>query len=124
MRLGKQRVECLQILKALTLPNYGWKNHPATKMWKGYEQALVWYGVEICEEWRNREYKDTILDILLDQFDTGGWHPTNPPPLPPWIGDEDFHNSHKSNLLRKFPKYYSQFNWQVPDNLPYIWPTN
>jgi Pyrimidine dimer DNA glycosylase len=25
-RLGKQRVETMQILKALTLPTYGWKN--------------------------------------------------------------------------------------------------
>jgi len=34
-RLGKQRVEAMQIMKALLLPEYGWKNHPAVKMWKG-----------------------------------------------------------------------------------------
>ena len=28
-RLGKQRVECLQILKAIKDVNYGWRNHPA-----------------------------------------------------------------------------------------------
>jgi len=28
-RLGKQRVETLQILRALELPEYGWQNHPA-----------------------------------------------------------------------------------------------
>lgn len=28
-RLCKQRVECLQILKALHDPSYGWQNHPA-----------------------------------------------------------------------------------------------
>lgn len=40
-RLGKQRVECLQILKALSDPAYGWQNHPAVKMWKGYTDRLV-----------------------------------------------------------------------------------
>ncbi len=33
-RLGKQRVEALQILKALQVENYGWRNHPIVKMWK------------------------------------------------------------------------------------------
>ena len=30
--------------------------------------------------------------------------------------------SYKSNLLRKFPAYYRQFHWNVPDDLPYVWP--
>ena len=34
-RLGKQRVETMQILKALSQENYGWKNHPATKNVEG-----------------------------------------------------------------------------------------
>lgn len=32
-RLGKQRVEVLQLLKALKGESKGWKNHPAAKMW-------------------------------------------------------------------------------------------
>lgn len=39
-----------------------------------------------------------------------------------WLGNEFFHESHQSNLLRKDYAYYSQFNWNVPDDLPYIWP--
>lgn len=35
-RLGKQRVETLQILRALTFDDYGWRNHPAVTMWVGY----------------------------------------------------------------------------------------
>jgi hypothetical protein len=27
-RLGKQRVEALQVLRAVTLPGYGWQSHP------------------------------------------------------------------------------------------------
>src|SRR3954467_10297198 len=34
-RLGKQRVEALQILRAIELPDYGWVNHPAVLMWGG-----------------------------------------------------------------------------------------
>lgn len=41
---------------------------------------------------------------------------------PPWIGREDFHRSHQSNLLRKDKDYYGRFNWSVPDDLPYVWP--
>ena len=39
-RLGKQRVETLQILRALTgyyNQSGAWLNHPAVKMWRGYE---------------------------------------------------------------------------------------
>ena len=43
-RLGKQRVETLQILRALELPDYGWANHPAVRMWRGRTPALVAYG--------------------------------------------------------------------------------
>lgn len=40
-RLGKQRVETLQVLRALELPDYGWRNHPAVGMWRGRTPALV-----------------------------------------------------------------------------------
>lgn len=42
---------------------------------------------------------------------------------PSWFGKQEFHDSHKSNLLRKDPKHYGQFNWNVKSNLPYYWPT-
>ena len=38
-RLGKQRVETLQILRALELPDYGWASHPAVRMWRGRTPA-------------------------------------------------------------------------------------
>ncbi|GAB3960278.1 hypothetical protein GCM10029978_009170 [Actinoallomurus acanthiterrae] len=46
-RLGKQRVEALQVLRGLTVPGYGWRHHPAVRMWAGYEEALTRYGLEI-----------------------------------------------------------------------------
>ena len=30
-RLGKQRVEALQMLRRQLVPNYGWRHHPAVK---------------------------------------------------------------------------------------------
>ena len=37
-RLGKQRVEAMQLLNAMKREKGGWINHPATKMWRGYEK--------------------------------------------------------------------------------------
>ena len=53
-RLGKQRVEAWQILQAITNQDYGWQNHPAVKMWRGYETALSEYGIDVCKEWIDR----------------------------------------------------------------------
>ncbi len=50
-RLGKQRVEAIQVLRALTVPGYGWRHHPAAAMWAGYEEALVTYGLDVCAVW-------------------------------------------------------------------------
>jgi len=48
-RLGKQRVEVVQIVRSLTVPGYAWGSHPAVLMWKGFEEALGRYGLIICE---------------------------------------------------------------------------
>lgn len=113
-RLGKQRVEVKQILIALT-EGRGWVNHPATKMWRGYESALAEYGVAICTEWRSRGYKDSLLPQFEERL-------TESSVTPPWLGDEDFHLSHRSNLLRKAPDHYRSLWPTDPDDLPYIWP--
>lgn len=115
-RLGKQRVEVLQILQALERESGGWVNHPATRIWRGYTNALVAYGLLICREWQTRGYKDTC-DIKIAQF----WKRGERVVLPPIIGREEFHASHRSNLLRKNFEHYSKFGWREPDDLPYIW---
>ena len=71
MRLGKQRVEAYQILRVLTGESQGWKNHPAVKMWKGYEYALTWYGYVICSEWIMRGYKDQMLHKFVRGLSEG-----------------------------------------------------
>ena len=116
-RLGKQRVETLQLLKALNGDSKGWAKHPASIMWRGYEKALILYGVAICNEWKFRGYKDTCSEKILSYCREGFSFE-----LPFWFGKENFHASHRSNLLRKDFKYYSAFGWTEPLDLPYIWP--
>lgn len=33
------------MLRPLVGPGYGWRHHPAVKMWRGWEEALVRYGL-------------------------------------------------------------------------------
>ena len=122
-RLGKQRVETLQIMNAL-LVGRGWVNHPATKMWRGHEWVLLKYQKAVCEAWvHDLGFKDTCWDKTLEIYfrNYRGGDDTQPPP---WLGNEEFHRSHQSNLVRKDPKYYRKHFPGVPDNLPYIWPDN
>jgi hypothetical protein len=116
-RLGKQRVETFQILRALTWPTYAWKNHPAVAMWRGFVPALVAYGLASCVEWTRRGYADTVADQLV----TWGTHPSYD--LPPWFGLDQMHRAHQSSLLRKDPEHYGPLFPGVPDHLPYYWPT-
>ena len=111
-RLGKQRVECIQVVRGLTVEGYGWRHHPAVKMWRGYEEALSLYFWSMVEEWRRRGYRSTIE---LPR-------PEGNVLLPPWLGDERLHASHRSNLLRKEPGWYGNFGWSEQPDLPYWWP--
>lgn len=121
-RLGKQRVETLQIMTALIEPGLGWANHPATKMWFGYEWALLHYQKAIVEEWKSRGYKDTCFEKTFDLFFSIPHGPHEGNVLPPWYGNRAFHLAHQSNLIRKDRTHYGLLFPGVPDNLPYIWP--
>ena len=150
-RLGKQRVECLQILKALQPPEVcpgcqgsktvsirwiksghqnvvqcprcraagylprAWSNHPATRMWRGYENALIYYGQVICDEWMERGYDDTCRDKLFQ-------YATQNLPCIPWLGSDKLHSSHRAALLYKLPSHYSQFGWTETPKQDYYWP--
>lgn len=132
-RLGKQRVECLQILNALLTPNAGWSRHPATLMWAGCEMALLDYTLSVCDEWAvARGYADTCADkaiAIVRDYDLTGdlegylnaesWYGFA---RPAWLGDESFHRAHQSNLIRKLPEHYAPMFPGVPAGLEYIWP--
>ena len=123
-RLGKQRVETLQLLRANTVPGYGWRHHPAAKMWHGYLPALVSYGLAMTDEWIAAGRADTVRAQLLEFAPEVDGVPQEQLELPPWIGDPDFHRSHQSNLLRKDAEFYLPRFGDVPPDLPYIWPSS
>lgn len=118
-RAGKQRVEVLQMLNKIhgLSKGKGWTNHPCTKMWSKNANALVEYGVQICTAWKDRGYRDTCLEKIKAHYRT---EETNK--MPHWLGNDDFHLSHKSMLIQKKPEFYKPIWPDVPDNLEYVWP--
>jgi Pyrimidine dimer DNA glycosylase len=129
-RLGKQRVETLQILRALELPDYGWANHPAVLMWRGRTPALVAYGLAMVRIWRERGFADTthaqIAEFAPSVAGSSQAELAADGLLPSWVGDEALHRSHRSNLLAKDPDFYrprfAELFGPEPDDLPYVWP--
>ncbi|WP_238421823.1 MSMEG_6728 family protein [Gordonia sp. 'Campus'] len=125
-RLGKQRVETLQILRALELFDYGWTNHPAVVMWRGHTPALVAYGLAFVEVWTREGRADSTAPMIAE-FAPGvvGRSQSDLAAsglMPPWLGDERVHRSHRSALLRKDPDFYGTRFDDVGDDLPYFWP--
>ena len=117
-RLGKQRIETKQILTTL-FHGGGWARHPAVQMWKGKERALCHYGIAICDEWIYRGYSDYTRKFFTDILGAGVDAPYD---LPWWVGDERFHQSHRSNLLRKDPQHYRRFWPDLAPTIKYLWP--
>jgi Pyrimidine dimer DNA glycosylase len=129
-RLGKQRVETIQILRGLVWPGYAWRHHPAVKMWAGYEEALVRYGLDIVAVWVETGRADTTAATMTGDFATACGVTTirtqaelaASGDLPPWLADPAFHESHRSSLLRKDPDHYRPIFGDGPADLPYVWP--
>ena len=115
-RLGKQRVEGMQIINAIEgnprkdgKPYKGWVSHPCSIMWKPYVNALKHYTNIIIAEWIKRGYNNNMK--MYNDF--------NEIIKPHWLGNESFHSSHRANLLRKDQEYYSQFKWHDTEGLWY-----
>ena len=126
-RLGKQRVEVLQLLNSIKAskedkPYRGWKNHPCRNMWyqKGkhdYSNALVTYGQAVCKAWKERGYKDTCYEKISAHYDHSAKLV-----FPPRLGNHKFHESHRSMLTQKDSSWYKKLWPSTPDNLEYYWP--
>jgi hypothetical protein len=120
-RLGKQRVEALQVLRAIVLPSYGWQTHPAMQMWRGYVPALTRYALDMVDVWTDQGHPDSTR-ALIAEFAPEAASRGVPLSLPSWLGDGALHLSHRSNLVRKAPEFYASRFPGVPDDLPYVWP--
>ena len=148
-RLGKQRVEAKQILKALNqgpkcffLPGdkplspgvYVYDPIPDVPLENMEIRATPWYNHPAVLMWKGYEtYLIYYYNLTLNVWERRGHNNVDLKPIsfnffpkiiaPPWFDDSRFHASHRSNLLRKDPIHYSQFGWKESDDLPYFWPT-
>jgi hypothetical protein len=137
-RLGKQRLEAWQILRCnmlvlsagpaaclSTLEGVGWRNHPAVRMWRGYEGALCLYGLAVCDEWARRGYRDSLG--VRFRAALGSWPDTT---LPPWLRTPRVRRavcaSHQSRLVAKLPTHYGALWPTVQPCGPegYVWPVS
>ena len=109
-RLGKQRVEAYQIIRAIKYGS-GWQHHPAATMWGGHINALKLYYNRSIDEWVGRGYRNNMLKMPI----------RGKIAYPQWFGRKNFHAAHRSNLLRKDPHFYGQYKWSEPPDLPYLW---
>ena len=128
-RLGKQRVEVIQIVRALTVPGYAWGSHPAVLMWKGYEEALGRYGITMCDVWTELGFGDTCAATIAEDLRAVGITSIRSYPqlrdegaLPGWLFTEEVQRSHRSSLVRKDPEHYRPLFPDVPDDIEYFWP--
>lgn len=126
-RLGKQRIEALMIMRALTGQHTGgWTNHPAVRMWRGHLNLLIKYYHEMVKEWILRGYEDNgPFPITMPKkyaepyaYLDGGYRGI----WPIWLGMPELHASHRAALLEKLPEHYNQFNWKEEPKIEYFWP--
>jgi hypothetical protein len=130
-RLGKQRVEALQVLRALLRPGYGWQHHPAVGMWRGYPEAVAAYGLAMCAQWRAEGGADTVAASIAAELAAAGLDPPRGQAelaaaglLPGWLGDERVHRSHRAALVSKDPEHYGPLfpDEPVRSGTDYHWP--
>lgn len=118
-RLAKQRVETYQLIAGLegrlTLKgkpySKGRVNHPISQMFRDNIPALKQYLNDSIDVWIARgKNNNMVKEIITEEII-----------MPLWFGNEEFHKSHRSNLLRKNPDYYKKHGWEDDPNLPYRW---
>jgi hypothetical protein len=140
-RLNKQALEGWQIMMTLLELDpqgerrepRGWVNHPAVKMWRGYETALYQYVQQMVIEWKARGFKSTIGDkaqATILRADALGIIDSTVVTFPNWMQDTEFYDrvtsSHRHALLAKNYDWYSQFGWaedsgSAPESYVYVW---
>ena len=109
-RCWKQVVETKQILCKLqyecvpddwktskSWTSQGWSNHPAVKMWVGYETSLAnYYNVFLDYCLLVHKINTTMAKLQPDRRETTPW----------WLGDESFHRAMRARLIEKDRDFY------------------
>jgi hypothetical protein len=118
-RLGKQRVETYQLIaglegrltKAGKPYSKGRVNHPISQMFRNNLPALKQYLNDSIDVWVARGKNNTMKKEIIEEEII----------MPDWFGNEEFHRSHRANLLRKDAEYYGAHGWSDDSTLPYRW---
>lgn len=112
-RCWKQVVEAKGMLTVLSgIKPSRYTNHAALRQWKGYDNALkLYYNIFLDHCLKVHKIKTKLDFLIVDE----------PVILPPWIGYEPLHSSHRRRLLEKNIEFYSQFNWEEKPGGGYIW---
>ena len=145
-RLGKQRIEALEIINCLEeFDKTGkitskWGNHPVVKCWMGFTNHLKVYYNIILREWINRGYNNNMEFYQIENENLYHIVPCNFHnnsivfcgtynyySFPFWVAFYPFYMSHQASLCRKYPKYYSsllreELNYFL--EIGYFWPCN
>lgn len=151
---AKQIINVLEQLKkeepnnfigdSLKRKRIAWSNHPAVKMWIGYDDLLKHYYnvfLEYCInehkintklfyiecKYSNAEYNDKDGAYLVNGFEVyGDIFKLSDKETPFWLGNEDFHRSHRSKLIEKNEDFYLPLfpNDKGFNNSLYLWPNN
>ena len=130
-RLGSQRNEAYLALKTIInskkFPNqkFPWQNHIICRIWNGYELQLFDYLQRICYEWHDiRGHKDTVLDKAKKELLPWCCVNCKDGIKPYFLGNDEFHSSHRASLLYKNYEHYKQFGWAEKPQINYVWPKN
>ncbi len=134
-RLGKQRVETMQIMMALVDNGGlrgGWTKHPASRMWHGHLGWLMAYQDAFCREWteirgfRDSCWRKTLANLSRDEQGLRDWKNIREGKAElvdrPWFLDSPaLRQSHRDNLVRKAPETYLPLFGPLRSDLSYPW---
>lgn len=151
-RLGKQRVETLQILKVLWRGKYYCNDcqktithfNPYKTGFHCYDceaplKMTGWYNHPAVQLWIGHPWSlYNYLTEICKEWSIRGYKDTcynkasilvsknfsdvSANMLPHWFGNEKFHSAHRAALLFKNYEYYKQFAWKEEPKLEYFWP--
>ena len=116
--LGRQLGDCTTMISILSgaLPGGTHRYDRSLDMWRGKERSLCTYTDAIVRELRRRGYyedlKSPLEDADLWQIPKDWLEQKNT--MPPWVGEESLHASHRATLLSEDMEWYAQMAWMEP----------
>lgn len=116
-RHGQQRREAAWMVNSLLQG----KVHAVSAMWVGYTDALCYYGMICCETWAAKGKRDDMWTAFYLGLKIPFGEPAK---MPPWLGSQKLHSSHRGRLLCKNIGFYNKFGWPEAPRETYFWPSS